>query len=369
VVSVVQYRDFTEDGRTSMEVYADNLFRALGEVDTQGLDIVQYRPRLNGFAAALPQTANIRMRAARYLHYPRQARGRPGTVNHILDQGYAHLLGVLDPARTLVTVHDLIPVLAGRGRIPGIRRARRSWLAEWTAHYYRRAARVVAISESTKRDLVRYCGCDPARIEVVYYGIYPAFHPIPSIERPAARAALGLPASGRLVLITGQEYYKNQATSVRVCERLRERFADLRLVRLGRATAEWDELRRRSALRDAILEIDFLPAEAMPRLYNAVDCLLFPSWYEGFGWPPLEAMACGTPAVTSNVASLPEAVGHAGLTAAPDDVDGLAAHVGRLLEDHAFRAERIALGLRHAQGFNWQHNARSLVQIYKQLAG
>ena len=106
----------------------------------------------------------------------------------------------------------------------------------------------------------------------------------------------------------------------------------------------------------------------MPQLYNAVDCLLFPSWYEGFGVPPLESMACGTPVVTSNVASLPEAVGDAGLMESPDDVPGLANAVNRLLEDSEFREDHIKRGLKHVKGFDWATNAAQTMSIYKEIS-
>ena len=367
--SVTLFRDFAEDGRTSMEIYADNLSAELRVAGAGRYALNEYRPRLNGFAARLPERSNLRMRAARYLAYPRMAAVRQGNINHILDHGYAHLMSVLDPARTVLTVHDLIPILAGRGLIHGIRRNRRSWLAEWTAGYYAKAARIIAISENTKRDLVKHCGCDPKRIEVVYYGLNPAFRPFAEEERKRSRARFGLAENARVVLITGQEFYKNHETCLKVMERLHGKYGNaLRLLRLGRITPEWRESSRGSPFREQIIEIPSLPPERMPDLYNAVDCLLFPSWYEGFGLPPLEAMACGTPAATSDVASLPEAVGTAALTAAPDDIEAFSMGVTRLLEDDGFRLEMIAKGIAYSARFNWRENAQRTLTAYSQLA-
>jgi glycosyltransferase involved in cell wall biosynthesis len=365
---VTLFRDFVEDHRTSMEVYADNLAAALREMGTTSLDIREYRPVLTRACRNLPERGNVRMRTARYLCYPRQARAGAQGVNHILDHGYAHLMSVLDPARTVVTVHDLIPILAGRGLIPGVSRPRPSWLAEWTARYYRKAVRLIAISENTKRDLIAHFGCKPEHIEVVHFGVNPAFRPGTPDERLNFRVRNGLPDNVKVVLMTGHQYYKNHETGLRVLEKLQRRYGtSLVLLRVGRTTPEWREQRARSTLPDQIIELDSLRQDRMPELYNAVDCLLFPSWYEGFGLPPLEAMACGTPVVTSNAASLPEAVGDAALTAAPDDVDGLAEAVARLLEDGELRAVQIAKGLDHARRFKWSDNAKSVMATYQQL--
>ncbi len=106
---------------------------------------------------------------------------------------------------------------------------------------------------------------------------------------------------------------------------------------------------------------------AMADLYNSVDCLLFPSWYEGFGWPPLEAMGCGIPVVTSNSASLPEIVGDAGLMCAPDDVDGLTAAVASLLQRDELSRHYAEAGRKWAGTFTWQRCAEQVCQIYDSL--
>jgi glycosyltransferase involved in cell wall biosynthesis len=105
----------------------------------------------------------------------------------------------------------------------------------------------------------------------------------------------------------------------------------------------------------------------MVDLYNSVDCLLFPSLYEGFGWPPLEAMACGAPVVTSNVASLPEVVGEAGLMREPGDVEGLAASVRAVLEDADLRKNLTERGLVRAKSFTWERHATQIIQAYEEL--
>lgn len=362
-------RDFIEDGRTSMEGYSDNLLAQLSRRHGDELEIREFRPVL-GRTALLPEALNMRMRVARYLSYPRQVRRlEKGGVVHILDHGYAHLMSVIDPRRTVLTVHDIIPILAGRGLIAGVPRIRRNWLAEWTATFYRRAVRIVADSVSTKADLIRYCGCVPEHIDVIYPGIDPGYRPLATAQRTTARRSLGLPVDEKLVLVLGSAYYKNLETSVRVIEQVSKQLKGLRLVHLGGPSPYWDNALRGSPIGDSVIELPFVPAAEMVQLYNAVDCLLFPSWYEGFGLPPLESMACGTPAVTSNAASLPEVAGNAALTAAPDDIAQLAEHVRRLLEDATFRSGVVERGLVQRERFDWVDGCARLMEIYRQVEG
>jgi glycosyltransferase involved in cell wall biosynthesis len=111
-----------------------------------------------------------------------------------------------------------------------------------------------------------------------------------------------------------------------------------------------------------------IPDDQLPDLYNSIDILLFPSLYEGFGWPPLEAMACGTPVVASHAASLPEVIGDAGFMGAPYDHDGLAHAMHALLTDDALRLSVIARGLIRAALFSWEKVARQTLAVYELVA-
>jgi glycosyltransferase involved in cell wall biosynthesis len=111
-----------------------------------------------------------------------------------------------------------------------------------------------------------------------------------------------------------------------------------------------------------------VPRAELPNLYNAVDCLLFPSLYEGFGWPPLEAMACATPVVASNAASLPEVIGEAGLLCAPGDDEGLARAMQAVLTDEGLRQSLVEKGLARARQFTWEETARKTLEVYERVA-
>jgi glycosyltransferase involved in cell wall biosynthesis len=363
------FRDFGEDGFTSMEVYADHLVSGVTQEWSEICRIDQYCPKIPRSIAALPIDSVQKMRLARYIAYPLQAWQRRGALNHVIDHGYGHLIWVLGAKRTIVTVHDLIPLLLSKGLIPGLKPDRPHPLAELSYRALKRASHLIADSENTKRDLVHHLGCDAERITVIYMGIDSSFKPRNDEERRGLRRGLGLPVDGSyLVLATGTSFYKNEETSLAVVKRLQETCSKrVVLVRLGPITQAWRENVRNNGMEELVVHVTWVPR--IWELYNAVDCLLFPSWYEGLGLPPMEAMACGTPAVTSNAAALPEWVGDAALMAAADDVQGLAQAVRSVLEDPPLRREQIAKGLCRAEKFTWERNVRQTLRIYQEVLG
>jgi len=361
-LSITLFRNYVEDERISMEVYADGLVKALRTHFPGRCHFNEYIPRLpQGSKAGL-----WGMRLARYGRYPWQARRHPGQINHIVDPGYGHLLYVLDPRCTVVTVHDLISLLMWRGDIPGLPPGGKPWLNIFSFKALRRARHLMADSENTRRDLVNILKIPDYRISVIYPGIDKNYRPYGSGEKTAAAAGLGLDGTeAKRVLVTGSQLYKNHGNALLACARLRTMYSQpLQLVKLGAPTAEFTAAVRDYGLQDITHYVAGISDSQMPALYNSVDILLFPSWYEGFGWPPLEAMACGTPVVASNAASLPEVIGDAGLMCSPNDADGLAQAMYALLTDKELRLAVIARGLMRASLFSWEKTAQQTLAVY-----
>ena len=265
----------------------------------------------------------------------------------------------------IVTVYDLSFV-----RYPQSFNALNRIYLNWAVrNSLRRANRVIAISESTRRDLVATFGADPARIAVVYCGVDPSFAPAQNqTELESFRARRRVPE--RFILHVGTiEPRNNIARLVRALARAK-RAARLphRLVLIGARGwkyAEVDAVIEQEGMQEDVVFAGYAPPDELPLWYRAADVFAYPSRYEGFGLPPLEALASGTPVVASNAASLPEVVGDAALLVAPDDEAALADALVRAATDAALREQMIARGLAQAAKFSWARAARETADIYR----
>lgn len=265
--------------------------------------------------------------------------------------------------RSVITVHDLAFLLYPH------------FLTRESARYYGHidqavhwADEIIAVSENTKRDTIQHLGVAEDKLTVVHEAANPIFKPIDrAVARQQVRAKHGVDAP-YVLFVSTIEPRKNVATLLRAMWQLVECYKeDLHLVLAG--GKGWLSEDTVGVVEQLKLErrVHFLgrvSSEELLHLYNAAEMLAHPAFYEGFGLPPLEAMACGLPVVVSNVASLPEVVGDAGLLVDPHDVDELAATMERVLHDGELRREMQAKGLRQAGRFSWERAARETVAIY-----
>jgi glycosyltransferase involved in cell wall biosynthesis len=230
----------------------------------------------------------------------------------------------------------------------------------------RRAGAVLAVSRSTARDVAELFDVPAERLHVVAEGVGPRYRPLPEEELAAVRRRFDLPE--RFVLFVSTiEPRKNLDTLVRAWSGLQRRPP---LVVAG--GWGWRYEGTRSLLDQAGGDVRLLgPVQPLdlPALYNLATCLAHPAWYEGFGLTPLEAMACGTPVVASNAASLPEVVGDAALLVDPADVEGWSEALRRLLEDSGLQEALKRRGLERASSFTWSRTAAATWQVFDTLLG
>ncbi|WP_322800443.1 glycosyltransferase family 1 protein [Thermoflexus sp.] len=262
----------------------------------------------------------------------------------------------------VVTVYDLSFV-----RHPEAFRAwNRIYLRLFTRLTCRRAAGILTISQAAREDLIRLWKLPPEQIEVAHPGVDPRFRPLPEGEVAAFRARYGLPDS--FILYVGTlEPRKNLGVLLEAIARLRPSVPLILVGGQGWKPAfrpRLQALEREGRAR----WIGFVPDAELPLWYNAATLLAYPSRYEGFGMPPLEAMACGTPVIAARASSLPEVVGEAGFLVDPDDIEAWAEGIQTLLRDHALREMLRARGLTRARQFSWERTARVIVEFYNKIA-
>ena len=240
-----------------------------------------------------------------------------------------------------------------------------------------RANRVIAVSEATRRDVQNLMGVPPNRIRRVYNAPDPEFArasgpPPEEKQRILERYQINYP----YLLYAGNiRRHKNVPRLVEAFAVVREQLAghpmyhDLRLVIIGDTISQYPEVRQaviKSKMEHEVRFLGFVPFDTLRCFYESAAAFVFPSRYEGFGLPPLEAMACGTPVVTSNISSLPEVVGDAAVLVKPENVFDIARGIREVLLDESLRTELIARGREQAARFSWEFTARQVLEIYQE---
>jgi glycosyltransferase involved in cell wall biosynthesis len=275
---------------------------------------------------------------------------------------------LVTPCPFVVTIYDL-----SFYHYPEAFRPWNRWyLSLFTALTARRARRVIAISESTKRDVVKILGVSPDRVDVAYCGVDDLFRPLPAAEVAQFQRQRALP--DRFILFLGTlEPRKNVHKLIRAYGRWRLAEPDVpKLVVAGGKGWYYDQIFaevERLGLTGEVIFPGYVAQQELPLWYNAADLFVYPSRYEGFGLPVLEAMACGTPVVTTNVASLPEVAGDAALLVSPDDESQLLEAMRRALSDVSLRQEIVTKGLAHAADFTWARTALQTLDTYDRVLG
>ncbi len=251
---------------------------------------------------------------------------------------------------SVITIHDLA-IYRNRKWFPARQPLSTRWIVPRSVL---RADVVIAVSESTAADIVDIFGIPRSRIEVVPHGVATSFTPMGTEDLAAARARLGLP--DRFILCVGTiQPRKNLETLLEAWAMMRDR-PDLVVV--GAWGWQYESVRERMGrLGPGLHHIEGLDPADLPAVYNLARVLAHPAWYEGFGLPPLEAMACGTPVVVSDRSSLPEVVGDAGIVVAADQPEAWRKALERVLDDAELAADLRHRGILRAAQFSWSRAA------------
>lgn len=268
---------------------------------------------------------------------------------------------------SVITVHDLAFLLYP------------DFLTPQSARYYgqvdvaaRRARHIIAVSQSTKRDVMRLLGVPEDKITVIYEAAHPTFRKL-DCQEAAAHVAKEYGVTGDFILFVSTiEPRKNLPTLLKAFRRLIDVYRSPSTLVIAGAqgwlTERVNETVQGLNLGDRVRFVGAVAVQELLYLYNAARVFALPSFYEGFGLPPLEAMACGTPVVVSNTSSLPEVVGDAGQLVDPNDVEAWSVALLRALSDDAWQKEMSEKGLRRAATFSWQRAARETLGVYRKVA-
>jgi len=297
----------------------------------------------------------------------RRIRRHLGDVDlfHSSDVLYHALRG----AKNVATIYDLTALLFPEYHTARVRQAQ----AKKYRFVQHKADAVITISESARRDAIEYLKLDPDRVFVIYGGVDPAYRPLPQGFVAMALGTWGLAPQSYILHLGTIEPRKNLVCLIQAYHRLKKSMPNApKLVQVG--TKGWlcddvFEQVHHLDLEDSVTFLGRIESHWLPALYNGARLFVYPSIYEGFGLPPLEAMACGVPVITSNTSSLPEVVGDAGVMVDPCDVPQLAEVMERLLVDEQESARLGQRGLERARRFTWQTTARETVRIYEKLIG
>jgi glycosyltransferase involved in cell wall biosynthesis len=279
-----------------------------------------------------------------------------------------YVLPPLTRCRSVVTIHDCIHLM-----FPQYLPTRGAFTyAKWSIRQAaQRATRVMTVSESSKRDILRFVDTEPDKIDVIY-NAYDERFAIEPREDAVVRVRERYQLHDEFVLYAGNvKPHKNLERLIDAFHLVRKRGLDhLKLVLIGDEISKYTGLRRavhHHQLHKYVRFLGYLPEETLAVMYRLAGVFVFPSLYEGFGLPPLEAMASGTPVVTSNVSSLPEVAGDAAVLVDPYDPQAIADGIYRVLTDERLRREMVRKGIARAGQFSWEQSVRRVRAIYGEV--
>lgn len=355
------------------ESYIANLIEALAEIDAENRYTLyvtkraaadRFANRWPNFAvrSTLPHTPLVRIP----LTLSAELRRKPVDLLHV-----QFTAPPFPPCPTVVSIHDL-----SFEHLPQtFKRRSRTQLRLTVRHSARTATRVLASSEYTRRDLISTYGISPELITVTPLAAPPHFEPITvATELERVRQKYGI--SEEYILSVGSiQPRKNLARLIAAYARLRGSGPTGKLPQLvlvGKRAWLYDETIRTIAelgVSEFVILTGYVPEAELPALYSGALCFVYPSYFEGFGLPPLEAMKCGTPVVVGNRTSLPEVVGDAALLVDPFDVAAITDAITALIDNSDLRTRLRLKGLEQAQKFSWQRTARMTLEAYRQAAG
>ena len=377
--------------------YIINLFSHLREIDTENQYIIYFNYLLEVHHAMCSEAMDLL--AGKNMHivhsrFPRRLRKKfkipanffIGNVD-IFHGPFDNVLPVLG-CKKIVTIHDvryfdvyprlyeLLPELSDYSIDSNSYEGWDSWMKSMRKRVrtaVKRADHIITVSQSSKRAIQRFLGADASSIHTVYNGVSPLFRPIrEETQLMKTREKYGIERD-YLLFVGHIDPFKNILTMLDAYSRVRNEIGSSvpRLILIS-PTPERDWFYKvvqqkiaRLSLQDDIIILGNVPDEDLPSFYSGAEALLLPSLYEGFGLPAIEAMACGTPVIASDICSLPEVVGDAAMLVDPYSVHSIADGIRKILSDETLKSELSVRGIERSKLFSWEKTAIETLKVYK----
>ena len=280
-------------------------------------------------------------------------------IKHITSQELAYLLKSLKLDKTIITCYDLIPWAYEK-----------NYSSFWKNNIkgLKEADKIITISEFSKDEIIKYVKYPEDNIEIVYPAVdHNTYY---KTGDKSILKRLNISDSCKVIMYVGsEEPRQNVDQLIKAFSEVKKKLGEVKLIKIGSpnlhgAREKLLELIEMLNLQKDVIFMDYVPEEELYKWYNAADLMVYPCSYAGFGMPPLEAMACGTPVITSNTTSLPEVVGNAGIMVDPRNIDALSINMYEVLTNEGLREDMSKKGLKRAKIFNWDESATKTLKIY-----
>jgi len=349
------YLNFVDESRHSMNMYGEQLISHQSKMN-KDIEVGFYKPTIDNFSKII-LSKKWKMRYLRYYSYSRQVKIlSQHEIAHICDHQYAHLYPHLNSKLKFITVHDLVPLVFQK------KLNKDPKLLKYSLKHLKFFTKVFTISNNTKKDILKFTDCPESKIKVIYRSVENEFNTNP-IDKKTIAQKYNIPTDKKKILISGNIFYKNNDISYAVFEKLYKINKDIVLVHIGSESFRNSNLEK---FGKNLIQIPYLKRSEISDIYKIIDILLYPSIYEGFGMPLLEALSSGKPIVCSNNSSIPEVVGDAALTTEFDNVDQFVNNINNLLNNKELYKKMSLKSLNRAEFFNIDKFHKNLINIYKE---
>jgi glycosyltransferase involved in cell wall biosynthesis len=353
-----------------MDVYADGLIAGLKNV-CPNWEIIELAPQ-----AFDRGTRSLTIRAKksyeRFWRFPKEVQQQTADIYHIIDHSDAHIVRWLRKTGkpVVVTCHDLINILYPENLQSSVRLPVVSdRLGRYSIEGMQYADAIVSVSAETAKNIGKVLNIEADRVTIIPNAVETLFHPLPKKQSQAFRHQLNVPSDTFCLLnVGGNHPRKNLIAILKALSILKQRGLSIQFWKVSDdLTDEHKRFIQTHELENSIKYLGYLDKPTLVEAYNAADVLVAPSFHEGFGITLLEAMACGTPVITSNVSAMPEVVNDAGVLVDPNNSQAIADTVCRLHDDLAYYQELREKGFKRIQLFTWEKVAKQMTEVYQKV--